>query len=121
MDTYILNPTPTLRIRRRHSTEFKQELIGLCQPGVSISAVALAHGVNANLLRRWIKAFAVETAPSVERLTSKLVPVKVESSQPAPSCSDIQFEIHRGATRIHIKWPMAEAQACAQWLGDWIK
>jgi hypothetical protein len=51
VDTYILNPTPTLRIRRRHSTEFKQELIGLCQPGVSISAIALAHGVNANHLR----------------------------------------------------------------------
>lgn len=116
-----MNPTPALRIRRRHSNEFKQELIGLCQSGVSISAVALAHGVNANLLRRWIKASAVETTLSKESKPGKLVPVRVESKSAVSMDGNIQLEIQRGSTRINIKWPMAEAHACAQWLGDWIK
>jgi transposase len=34
---------------------FKEEAVGACQQaGVSVAAVALARGVNANLLRRWV-------------------------------------------------------------------
>ncbi len=44
------------RRRRTHSAEFKARLVQTCrQPGVSSAAVALAHGLNANLLRRWCK------------------------------------------------------------------
>jgi transposase-like protein len=33
----------------------KAELVRRClQPGVSVAAMALAHGVNANLVRKWI-------------------------------------------------------------------
>ena len=47
------------RRRRRHSAEFKAEAIAAClQPGISIAAVALARGLNANLLRRWIVAYS---------------------------------------------------------------
>ena len=43
--------------RRRHSEEYRLEVIAASrQPGASIPAVALAHGLNASLLRRWIKA-----------------------------------------------------------------
>ena len=40
--------------RRKHSNEFKTDLVTMCrQAGISVSAVAQAHGVNANLLRRF--------------------------------------------------------------------
>ena len=43
------------RQRRRHSTEFKARLIEECRrPGVSMASVAMANGVNANLLRNWV-------------------------------------------------------------------
>src|SRR6266702_6725520 len=43
------------RRRRRHSAEFKAAAVAAClQPGVSIAAVALSRGLNANLLRRWL-------------------------------------------------------------------
>ena len=43
------------RRRRRHSAEFKAAVIEEClRPGVSIAAVALAHGLNANMLRKWV-------------------------------------------------------------------
>ena len=44
------------RRRRRHSELFKAEAVGSCQqPGVSIAAVALARGLNANMLRDWVR------------------------------------------------------------------
>ena len=44
------------RRRRRHSALFKAEAVGACQqPGVSIAAVALARGLNANMLRDWVR------------------------------------------------------------------
>ena len=40
--------------RRRHSVELKAQVLAACdEPGASISGVALAHGLNANLVRQW--------------------------------------------------------------------
>ncbi|MGP0085680.1 MAG: transposase, partial [Steroidobacteraceae bacterium] len=44
------------RRRRRHSALFKAEAVGACQQsGVSVAAVALARGLNANMLRDWVR------------------------------------------------------------------
>lgn len=54
MDT-LPEAVPGRRRRRRHSDEFKARVVAQCrQPGVSIAGVALANGLNANLLRRWV-------------------------------------------------------------------
>jgi len=43
------------RVRRQYSTEFRAQVIeAASQPGVSVAAIALANGMNANLLRRWL-------------------------------------------------------------------
>ena len=43
------------RRRRKYSDEFKAQVVAASsQPGVSIAAVSTAHGVDANLARRWI-------------------------------------------------------------------
>jgi transposase len=40
--------------RRRHSAELKAKVLAACsEPGASISGVALAHCLNANLVRKW--------------------------------------------------------------------
>ena len=40
--------------RRRHAAEFKAKVLAACnEPGASISAVALAHGLNDNQVRKW--------------------------------------------------------------------
>jgi len=40
--------------RRRHSLEFKREVVReSMQPDASIASVALSHGINANLLHTW--------------------------------------------------------------------
>ena len=42
--------------RRTYPLEYKRDLVRQCrEPGVSVSALALAHGINANLVRKWIR------------------------------------------------------------------
>jgi transposase len=42
--------------RRYYDAQAKQKVVEAClQPGVSLAGVALRAGVNANLLRRWVK------------------------------------------------------------------
>ncbi len=46
---------PARRRRGRYSDAFKREIVKACQaPGVSTASVALANGINANLLHRWV-------------------------------------------------------------------
>jgi transposase len=117
-----MNPVLPTRHRRVHSIEFKTELVALCrQPGISVSAVALAHGVNSNLVRRWMKLFPIDVRLPVESTPSKFVPVQIEAINTSSSNRDIHLDIQRGATHVNIRWPMDGAQACAQWLGAWLK
>ena len=45
----------TRRVKRTHSGEFKARVIAACEArGASVAGIALAHGVNANLVRKWI-------------------------------------------------------------------
>ena len=54
MDTYGMDLMGRRR-RRRHSAQFKEAVIQECmRPGVSMAAVALAHSLNANMLRKWV-------------------------------------------------------------------
>lgn len=49
--------------RRRHGAEFKAKVLAACdEPGASISGVALAHGLNTNLVRQW-RAGAPDAEP----------------------------------------------------------
>lgn len=110
------------RQRRNHPIDFKIDLVAMClQPGVSVSAIAQAHGVNANLLRRWMKQYPAAAHIPVASAPAKLVPVQVEALHTSLPDTEIHFDIHRGATRIHIRWPLAGAEACAQLLGAWLK
>lgn len=45
---------PKAAPRRVHDAQLKAAVLAACnEPGASISAVALAHGLNANLVRKW--------------------------------------------------------------------
>ena len=133
MDTNAV-AAPALRRNRRHAPEFKARVIAAClQPGVSIAAVALANGLNANFLRSWVKAhrdqqrsdiaIGVERNPDsvpAKRLAPTLVPVRVQAPSEEPS-GTIEVEIRRQQTVVAIRWPASEASSCAQWLRDLLR
>jgi transposase len=60
--------------RRRYDAASKERLVAAClEPGVSVSRLALEHGINANLLRKWMKS-AKEAHPRPSS-TSVFIPV----------------------------------------------
>lgn len=66
---------PAKRVRRTHSLGFKARVVQACAvPGASVAGVALAHGVNANLVRKWITKKGRAMAPS---RVGDLLPVHV--------------------------------------------
>jgi transposase len=120
------------RRRRRHSAEFKSQVVAACRkPGVSIAAVALDHRLNANLLRRWVVAAerVQEAARMVTRsvapagatsATAAFVPMELQRS-PVVSSQEIVIELRRGPTMVKVAWPLAAAADCAAWLGELLR
>lgn len=65
--------------RRRYEAASKERLVTAClEPGVSVSRLALEHGVNANLLRKWIKKHTARSLPPSSR--PAFIPVQLEGS-----------------------------------------
>lgn len=135
MDTSVVVESPGRRTHRRHSAEFKAQVILACrQPGVSSAAVALANGLNANMLRRWMReaecvdprpticqaARSVSAAGSASSLPA-FVAVQMPSPAAAPAESDIHIEFKRGPTMIIMRWPVSQAGACASWLRELLR
>lgn len=121
---------PRGRRRRTYSEDFKAQVVAAClQPGVSIAGVALANGLNANLLRRWVKE-SPEPKPQVDSPGDDgdlggpppptLVPIAVSLPEVEPA-GDIKIEIHRAQTMIEITWPVSQASSCAQWVRDLLR
>ena len=115
------------RTRRRHSAQFKERVVRACrQPGVSMAAVALAHGLNANMLRRWVVESA--TAPAAA-LPARIAPeasgtpqfIALQAPPREASGSDIRIEVQRAGAAICVTWPAQQAAACAALLGEWLR
>ncbi|CAA0113296.1 Uncharacterised protein [Halioglobus japonicus] len=93
------------RRRRRHSGEFKARIVAACrEPGASVASVALQHGLNANLVRRWIKV----TSP-----TSAFVPLALpappKGTLPTLADDTIRIEVPRTGGTVSITWPANQA------------
>ena len=56
---------PHKRNWRKHSDEFKARVVALAlEPHASMASVALANGINANMLRCWVRASSLASSPS---------------------------------------------------------
>ena len=61
--------------RCRYDPQVKQELVRRAlQPGVSVAKLAMQHGVNANLLRKWITQRQSRNAIAVQQTASEVAP-----------------------------------------------
>ena len=113
------------RRRREHSAEFKAQVVAACSaPGVSIAAVAMANGVNANLARRWVVDAERRSGAQLATTASAaapmaFVPLGLPPAAPAPA--DIRIELRRGATAIQVSWPCAAASECAAWMRELLR
>ena len=132
--------------RRVHGAEFKAQVLAECQqPGASVAAVALAHSLNVNLLRKWLVGRGIKrtglAAPRMvtPKLTSaddtsssaslQFIPVEIAPAagmppraEPAhaqmPNTEVVHVELARGATRLSVRWPSTQVAACVAWLRE---
>ena len=115
--------TSLLRRRRKHTEDFKAQLVEQCrQPGTSIAAVAMAHQINDNLLRTWIRAAearVMERHTETQPESPRIVPLQLTAPlEPSPS---IRIHIQHGNTQIHVEWPVAQSALCRDWLQGWLR
>ena len=130
--------------RRRHSDELKAKVLAACdEPGASISGVALAHGLNTNLVRKWrsgrgaklagtaITPAALSKAPAPLGTIPEFVAIEMPARPKAaaraaaePTAAApigellIQIELRRGPLHLNVRWPTAAAEDCRAWLSE---
>ena len=113
------------RRRGRYSEAFKTQVVTAArQPGVSTAAVALANGLNANLLRRWISESDAprpvprsNTAAVTATAQPPFVALQMSPSSATPE-SLIHIELQRAGTTVRIQWPVSAAHECAGWVRE---
>ena len=124
VDTIGLLPPAGRRRRRLHSDEFKADAVAAAsQLGVSMASVALSRGVNANLLRRWVREAEVlppaKLPTKAAAVSSTFIPV--ELPDPVAPAAEIRIDLRRGATTITVAWPLAAAGECAGWMRELLR
>ena len=114
--------------RRTYSAEFKQQIVQACKaPDVSIASVALQHGLNTNLVSKWIRqsrsmvpSLTISSIPQTDFLPVILHPTPVKQEAPPPpvpekkATAHIRIPLHdeQGSVRdqmIEIEWPVESA------------
>jgi transposase len=94
--------------KRVFAHAFKLALVRRClEPGVSVAGLALEHGVNANLLRKWIGKHRKELAPVAallpvtvrdDAMTAAPTSEPIARAEPAPC---IEIECFGARVRLH--------------------
>ena len=85
-----------------YDKQAKRELVRRCkQPGVSVAGMALAHGLNANLLRKWITVASTRRG-SLASAAPVLLPVTTQPPTAAAS-SDAHLEVVLPGGTVRIR------------------
>ena len=109
--------------RREHSAEFKKELVARSlEPGVSVAAMAMEGGMNANLLFGWRRKYldGIPRADSAvpRQPSAVLLPISIEAapadrpctpSSPPMRAAGGAIEIEIGDARVRLRGSVDEA------------
>jgi transposase len=119
--------------RRRYSGELKAQVLTECEaPGVSVAKVAMAHGINANIVHGWRQtqreARQRSVAQSHQRThdeQTQFVPVTMSHATPQALAGAesrvIEVELHRGALTMKLTWPATASLELAAWTRELLR
>jgi transposase len=72
-----------IRGRRRHGVQLKEQVLAKCaEPGASVAAVALAHGLNTNLVHKWRREANGRARDADAPPAQTFIPIAVTPSAP---------------------------------------
>lgn len=113
--------------RRRYSHELKAQILAQCDvPGASVAKVAMAHGINANVVHGWRKLAREGGGAVATAVTQAFLPVAIESSrEPVVQQPDaqpcVEIELRRGSVSMKLAWPTSAAADLAVWTRELLK
>ena len=107
--------------RRTYSAEFKQQIVQACKaPDVSIASVALQHGLNTNLVSKWIRLIDAKPGNDRSLLPNKPAFIALSCSAPLdPTPTDmlkVQITLPHSKVEIGLKWQVSKISALAELL-----
>jgi len=101
--------------RRTYTLDYKRDVVRQCSaPGVSVAAVAMQNGINANLVRRWIVRQQLVAASA--KPPPAMLPVAIDATATMPgagtggnapnkpkraAAASIEIELY--GARIHLR------------------
>ena len=102
--------------RRTHSAAFKRKLLELSdQPGASVAAIALEHGINANLLFKWRSQDGARSGKPAPVNYPVLLPVTVDGlvaplgrTAVARAAAAGVIEVEIGQARVRLRGAIDE-------------
>ena len=111
--------------RRRHSAQFKAEVLEACrQPDASAAAIARLYNLNASVVHRWRaddrKAASQKSTDAATLPMPDFIALDVQPEAQMPA-RDIRVELKRGSATAVVHWPVESASSCAAWLREWLR
>jgi len=109
--------------RRRYTRVFKLQVLSEArQPGESLAAVAVRHGLNPNMVHKWRKTLARSgqneflrlTAPSAPKPASK--PGTSAAAGDTSRCDTIRMEVPTPQGQLVVHWPVRQLPESIAWL-----
>jgi len=107
--------------RRRYSAEFKAQVLAECSAsGASVAKVAMAHGINDNVVHSWRRLARDKGATLVK--TNEFVPVAMTAA-PLNRAEErrIEVELRRGPVMVKITWPLSAAVEFGTWTRELLR
>jgi transposase len=107
--------------RRRYGADAKTRVLAECDvAGASVAKVAMAHGINANVVHRW-RQLARESEMPVKPVNTEFVPVALPAQPDLTPVGEIRIELRRGAVAMTVVWPVSAATEFAVWMRELLR
>jgi len=103
--------------RRRYSAQFKRQIVEAClAKEASVPKIALAHGLNANMVHRWIRTAQKPDAVANTGFVALPMPRTTlpSSAQPGQGVAteSIRMQIPYRQQSINLSFPVAQMDRC---------
>ena len=100
-----------MRQRSSYPKPFKVQVVQEClQPGATVSSVAIRHGINANVIRKWLPLYRDQPPATLPAF----VPVRATPKRTAEA--SVIIELPLGEQSVTVKWPASDPEGCARFV-----
>ena len=100
-----------MRQRSSYPKPFKAQVVQEClQPAATVSSVAIRHGINANVIRKWLPLYRDQPPATLPAF----VPVRATPKRTAEA--SVILELPLGEQSVTVKWPASDPEGCARFV-----